>query len=126
MPTGEGSNQRGSFKPKHKNWCCFKEQWLSFLWQLAGIINGKTKQLQELTVGFHTIGRDQHPALHRPSSHVERADKILLGSDYPLMSPTRVITQIESIGLSKDLETMIVGGNAKRLLEGSESAVSSL
>ena len=65
------------------------------------------------------------PQIFRHIADIAGSDKILLGSDYPLMSPRRVIAQIESAGLSKEEETMILGGNAKRLLEWSESAASS-
>jgi hypothetical protein len=44
------------------------------------------------------------------------ADKILFGSDYPLLSPKRVIEQIESAGLPWESKSMILGGNAQRLL----------
>ena len=43
-------------------------------------------------------------------------EKILFGSDYPLLSPKRVIDQIEAVGLSQEHKAKILGGNAARLL----------
>ena len=44
------------------------------------------------------------------------ADKILFGSDYPLMPSTRLLTEIKSLGLDGETEGLILGGNAQRLL----------
>lgn len=44
------------------------------------------------------------------------SDKILFGSDYPLLSPRRIISQLESVRLSSEDRAKILGGNAKRLL----------
>jgi len=71
------------------------------------------------------------PFLYRPEvfehvADIVGADKILLGSDFPLMSPSRVISQIESLGLPQEAKAMILEGNAKRLLEWSTSEASSL
>ena len=44
------------------------------------------------------------------------ADKILFGSDYPLMPPNRLLTEIKSLGLPGETESLILGGNAERLL----------
>lgn len=65
------------------------------------------------------------PQIFKHIAEIAGADKILFGSDYPLMSPKRVMAQIESIDLPRETETMILGGNARRLLEWSKSAVSS-
>jgi predicted TIM-barrel fold metal-dependent hydrolase len=61
------------------------------------------------------------PFLYQPQifKHIVEilgADKILLGSDNPLTSPRRVLTQIESVGLPAEAKAMILGGNAQRLL----------
>jgi hypothetical protein len=66
------------------------------------------------------------PQIFKHIAEIAGADKILFGSDYPLMSPKRVMAQIESIDLPRETEAMILGGNARRLLEWSKSAVSSL
>ena len=61
------------------------------------------------------------PFLYRPQifEHVVDilgSDKILFGSDCPLMSPRRVITQLETVALSQEDKAKILGGNAQRLL----------
>ena len=61
------------------------------------------------------------PFLYRPQifkqvADILGSDKILFGSDCPLMSPTRVITQLESVALSEEDRAKILGGNAQRLL----------
>ena len=66
-----------------------------------------------------------HPRIFKHIADIAGADKILFGSDYPLLAPSRIIDQIESVCLSPEVKAMILGGNARRLLEWSESAVSS-
>ena len=44
------------------------------------------------------------------------ADKILFGSDYPLMPPNRLLTEIKTLALQGETESLILGGNAERLL----------
>ena len=44
------------------------------------------------------------------------ADKILFGTDYPLIDPKRYFKQIEGSGLSGEDKGKIYGANAKRLL----------
>ncbi len=44
------------------------------------------------------------------------SDKILFGSDYPLLSPRRIINQLESVRLSSEDRAKILSGNAQRLL----------
>jgi len=61
------------------------------------------------------------PFLYRPQvfesvAAMVGADKVLFGSDYPLLSPKRVMEQIESSGLPWESKAMILGGNAQRLL----------
>ncbi|MBI2869178.1 MAG: amidohydrolase [Chloroflexi bacterium] len=61
------------------------------------------------------------PFLYRPeiSAEVGRLagmDKVLFGSDYPLISQRRVLKEIESGALDGTAREMITGGNARRLL----------
>jgi predicted TIM-barrel fold metal-dependent hydrolase len=61
------------------------------------------------------------PFLYRPQvfetvAGAVGADKILFGSDYPLLSPKRIMAQIEAADLSAESKAMILGGNAQRLL----------
>lgn len=61
------------------------------------------------------------PFLYRPDifKHVAEivgVDKILFGTDYPLMPQSRVIKQLQSLNIGEEAEALILGGNAKRLL----------
>lgn len=61
------------------------------------------------------------PFLYKPQIFCQVAEivgsgKILFGSDYPLLSPRRIIDQVESVSLSKEDKAKILGGNAKKLL----------
>lgn len=44
------------------------------------------------------------------------SERILFGSDYPLMPPSRLINEIKSLNLSQETENLILSGNARRLL----------
>jgi len=44
------------------------------------------------------------------------AEKILFGSDYPLLPPTRLINEIRTLGLPEETVNLILSGNARRLL----------
>jgi predicted TIM-barrel fold metal-dependent hydrolase len=56
------------------------------------------------------------PEIFRHVADIAGADKILFGSDFPLMSPSRVLNQLHSLNLDEDVENMILSGNALRLL----------
>jgi len=61
------------------------------------------------------------PFLYRPEvfKHVAEivgVEKVLFGTDYPLMPPSRIIRQLRSINMGEEAEGLILGGNAKRLL----------
>ena len=45
------------------------------------------------------------------------AEKILFGTDYPLLSPNRVLKEIKPLALGKEPERLILGGNAEKLLD---------
>lgn len=56
------------------------------------------------------------PQIFKQVSDIVGADKILFGSDYPLLSPRRIIDQLESVELSPEDTAKILGGNAEKLL----------
>ena len=61
------------------------------------------------------------PFLYRPEiyEHVSRcvgAERVLFGSDYPLMPPSRLLREIDSLSLHEDTRRMILAENAGRLL----------
>jgi len=61
------------------------------------------------------------PFLYRPEifryvADIAGVDKILFGTDYPLMAQSRVIKQLRSLELGEEREDLILGGNARRLL----------
>ena len=62
------------------------------------------------------------PFLYRPEifkyvSEIVGTDKILFGTDYPLMPQSRVIKQLQSLNMGPEAEALILGGNAQKLLD---------
>ncbi len=45
------------------------------------------------------------------------SDKILFGSDYPVMTPGRLLKEINSLDLPEETKSLILSGNARRLLD---------
>ncbi|MBA7709960.1 hypothetical protein ES703_118887 [subsurface metagenome] len=43
-------------------------------------------------------------------------DKILFGSDYPLLAQSRLLGEISSLDLSEETKSLILSGNARNLL----------
>ena len=56
------------------------------------------------------------PQIFKQVSDITGSDKILFGSDYPLISPERVMAQIRSAELAGKDKTRILGENARNLL----------
>ena len=61
------------------------------------------------------------PFLYQPQiyNHVIQlvgADKILFGSDYPLLAPSRLINEVRSLDLPEETTELILSGNAQKLL----------
>jgi len=61
------------------------------------------------------------PFLYRPEiyQHVTQlvsADRVLFGSDYPVLPASRLLKEIDTLGLSEEDRVEILSGNARRLL----------
>lgn len=56
------------------------------------------------------------PAVYRLAARLVGAERILFGSDFPLLSPARYFREWRQAGLEAELEAAIAGGNAARLL----------
>ncbi len=61
------------------------------------------------------------PLLYRPQIYSQviqlvGADRILFGSDYPLLTPGRLLKEIDSLELPEETRSLILSGNARRLL----------
>jgi len=57
------------------------------------------------------------PQIYRSVSEIIGSDKILFGSDYPLLSAGRLVSQIRSVELGVHDTNAILGGNARKLLK---------
>ncbi len=57
------------------------------------------------------------PQIYTLGSQLVGADKILFGSDYPLLQQTRLLQEIDSAALTEEEKSLILSGNAKRLLK---------
>jgi len=65
------------------------------------------------------------PQIFKQVSEIIGSEKILFGSDYPLISPSRIIAQIQSLELPEEDKSKILGDNAQKLLsrvEGGKNA----
>ncbi|MFC1903766.1 amidohydrolase family protein [Chloroflexota bacterium] len=56
------------------------------------------------------------PQVYTQVSQLVGADKVLFGSDYPLLAQTRLLQEINAAGLSEEEKSLILAGNAQRLL----------
>jgi predicted TIM-barrel fold metal-dependent hydrolase len=61
------------------------------------------------------------PFLYRPEVYrlvrdMVGADRILFGSDYPVIAPSRLLKEINAAGLPEEDRDLILSGNARRLL----------
>jgi predicted TIM-barrel fold metal-dependent hydrolase len=57
------------------------------------------------------------PAIYRHAIDIIGKEKILFGSDYPLIKPARYFKELRNAGLTEDEFADICGGNAAELLE---------
>ncbi len=56
------------------------------------------------------------PQVYNQVIQLVGADKILFGSDYPLLEQSRLLKEISSLNLPEETENLILSGNAQRLL----------
>ncbi len=56
------------------------------------------------------------PQVYNQVTQLVGADKILFGSDYPLLEQSRLINEIRSLDLPEGTKDLILSGNARRLL----------
>jgi predicted TIM-barrel fold metal-dependent hydrolase len=56
------------------------------------------------------------PRIYHQVSQLVGADRILFGSDYPLLPPSRLLREIDSVDLAGEARSLILSGNARRLL----------
>jgi predicted TIM-barrel fold metal-dependent hydrolase len=56
------------------------------------------------------------PEVYNQVIRLAGANKILFGSDYPLLSPGRLLKEIKALKLAEETESLILSGNARRLL----------
>ena len=56
------------------------------------------------------------PDMYRIAGEIIGFEKILFGSDYPLLAPARYVKEMASGRLSADQQKQILGLNAERLL----------
>jgi len=56
------------------------------------------------------------PQIYSQVIQLVGADKVLFGSDYPLLNQRQLLTEIGSLDLTEETKTLILAGNAQRLL----------
>jgi len=56
------------------------------------------------------------PAVFESAVDLLGAEKVLLGTDYPLLPQRRLLAQVEESPLTPAEKDLILGGNARRLL----------
>ncbi|MDP7525588.1 MAG: amidohydrolase family protein [Dehalococcoidales bacterium] len=56
------------------------------------------------------------PQIYPQVTQLVGADKILFGSDYPLLAPSRLLGEINSLELPQDAKELILSANAQKLL----------
>jgi len=57
------------------------------------------------------------PQIYKQVIQLVGAEKILFGSDYPLLAPSRLLDEIRSLDLPEETRDLILSGNAQRLLD---------
>jgi len=57
------------------------------------------------------------PQVYQQVSQLVGAERILFGSDYPLLAQSRVLQEIRTADLTGEAKDLILAGNARRLLD---------
>ena len=57
------------------------------------------------------------PSIYRIAKELVGLEKILFGTDFPLLKPTRYFGELQASGLSEEEIACICGENAKKLLK---------
>ena len=57
-----------------------------------------------------------NPQVYTQVAQLVGADKILFGSDYPLLTQSRVLNEISSLDMPEETKNLILSGNARKLL----------
>ncbi|MEE8414180.1 MAG: amidohydrolase family protein, partial [Dehalococcoidales bacterium] len=57
-----------------------------------------------------------NPQVYRQVIQLVGADKVLFGSDYPLLAQSRLLGEINSLDLPEEIKNLILSGNARKLL----------
>ena len=58
-----------------------------------------------------------HPQVYHQVGQLVGSDRILFGSDYPLLAQSRFLSEINSQNLPEETRSLILSGNARRLLD---------
>ena len=78
------------------------------------------KEVQDIfkNVWFDTAASPflYQPNIYRIAEEIIGPDKIVFGSDYPLINPSRYFQDLDAVTLSPESSVKIKGGNAAHLL----------
>jgi predicted TIM-barrel fold metal-dependent hydrolase len=56
------------------------------------------------------------PQVYRQVIELVGSERVIFGSDWPLLNPKRLLDEINSLDLSPDVKDKVLAGNARRLL----------
>jgi predicted TIM-barrel fold metal-dependent hydrolase len=57
-----------------------------------------------------------NPQVYKQVIQLVGAERVLFGSDYPLLTPRRLLDEIETLDLAEESKNLLLAGNARRLL----------
>lgn len=87
---------------------------LPFYWLMPEV----EKALDRVYFDTAASGYLYRPAIYRHVAGIVGAERILMGSDYPLISQSRQLQEVRSLDLPEDIKDRVAGTNAQRLLFG--------